>query len=158
DRAIHESVTYALDRLISAQFPNGAWPQRYERPPDPSKFPVKKSSYPDSWSRTFLGVDYRGFYTLNDNSLGDTIEAVPGASRTSHEARYLAAAKRGGDFLLLAQMPEPQPAWAQQYDADMHPAWARKFEPPAVTGGESQSAMRTLLSLYRETGEAKYLE
>ena len=55
-------------------------------------------------------------------------------------------------------MPDPQPAWAQQYDADMHPAWARKFEPPAVTGGESQGAMRILLSLYRETGEAKYLE
>ena len=65
---------------------------------------------------------------------------------------------RAGDFLLLAQMPEPQPAWAQQYDAAMQPAWARRFEPPSVTGGESQGVIRTLMRLYRETGERKYLE
>jgi hypothetical protein len=55
-------------------------------------------------------------------------------------------------------MPEPQPAWAQQYDAQMHPVWARKFEPPAVTGGESQGVMRILMTLYRATGKKKYLE
>jgi hypothetical protein len=55
-------------------------------------------------------------------------------------------------------MPEPQPGWAQQYDKDMHPAWARVFEPPSITGGESQSVMRALLLLYRETGKKKYLE
>jgi len=55
-------------------------------------------------------------------------------------------------------MPDPQPGWAQQYDANMQPAWARKFEPPAVTGGESQGVMRTLMEVYRRTGEKKYLE
>ena len=54
-------------------------------------------------------------------------------------ASILAAAKRGGDFLLLAQMPEPQPAWCQQYHPDMHPVWARKFEPPAIACSESES-------------------
>ena len=68
------------------------------------------------------------------------------------------AAEKGGDFVILAQMPDPQPAWAQQYDAEMHPAWARKFEPPSVTGGESQSIMIMLLELYRQTGKPKYLE
>ena len=51
----------------------------------------------------------------------------------------------------------PQPAWAQQYNAKMQPAWARKFEPPAVTGGESQGVLRTLLALFRHTGNSKYL-
>jgi len=74
------------------------------------------------------------------------------------EVRYQASAEKAGDFILLAQMPEPQPAWAQQYDAEMHPAWARKFEPPAVTGGESHGVMKTLLVLYRATGKKKYLE
>jgi hypothetical protein len=55
-------------------------------------------------------------------------------------------------------MPDPQPAWAQQYDAEMHPAWARVFEPPAVTGGESQGILRMLMVLYGETGDRKYLE
>src|SRR5262249_34079887 len=40
----------------------------------------------------------------------------------------------------------------------MHPAWARVFEPPSVTGGESQGIMRILMALYRETGDGKYLE
>ena len=31
------------------------------------------------------------------------------------------------------QMPDPQPGWAQQYDYDMRPMWARKFEPAAIT-------------------------
>ncbi|WP_406693829.1 pectate lyase [Singulisphaera sp. Ch08] len=158
DQAIHEAVEYALGRLIGIQYPNGAWPQRFTDPLDPAKFPVKKASYPDSWSRTYPGKDYKAFYTLNDNAISDTIDVLLEASRVYHDPKYEASAKKGGDFFLLAQMPEPQPAWAQQYDADMHPAWARKFEPPSITGLESQSAIRTLLEIYRETGDAKYLE
>jgi hypothetical protein len=55
-------------------------------------------------------------------------------------------------------MPDPQPAWAQQYNREMQPAWARVFEPPSVTGGESQGIMRILMTLYRETGDKKYLD
>mgnify|MGYP005865230663 CR=1 FL=1 len=40
----------------------------------------------------------------------------------------------------------------------MHPAWARAFEPPSVTGAETQSILRILMTLYRETGNKKYLE
>jgi hypothetical protein len=39
----------------------------------------------------------------------------------------------------------------------MRPVWARKFEPQAITGRESQDAIETLLKVYRHTGEAKYL-
>lgn len=158
DAPIHEAAGYALARLIEAQYPIGAWPQRFHGPPDPAKFPVKAASYPESWSRTFPGVNYQSFYTLNDNAMGDMIDVMLEAARVYQEPKYRASAERGGDFLLKAQMPDPQPAWAQQYDQDMHPAWARKFEPPSITGGESQSAMRTLLELYRATGESKYLE
>ena len=157
DEAIHESVEYALDKLIEAQYPNGAWPQRFFEPPSGSE-PVLKASYPENWSREWPGADYRGFYTLNDNTLADMIDVMLEAARIYGEERYLDAARRGGDFLILAQMPDPQPAWAQQYDQQMHPSWARLFEPPSVTGGESQSAMRILLTLYRETGDGKYLE
>jgi hypothetical protein len=41
DKDIHEAVLYALDSLIRAQYPNGAWPQRYEKFPNPKLFPVK---------------------------------------------------------------------------------------------------------------------
>jgi len=158
DKQIHEAAGYALEQLIKTQYPNGAWPQRYREFPDPTKFPVKKASYPTTWSRTWLGANYQHLYTFNDNTISDAIDLFLEAARIYNEPRYRAAAEKGGGFILLAQMPDPQPAWAQQYDLDMHPAWARIFEPPSVTGGESQGIMKTLLVLYRETGDRKYLE
>jgi hypothetical protein len=80
------------------------------------------------------------------------------AGEVYREDRYRAAALKAADFILLAQMPEPQPAWAQQYDFQMHPVWARKFEPAAISGGESQGLIRTLMDVYVETGDRKYLE
>jgi len=158
DEKIHEAAVYGLERLLAVQYPIGAWPQRFTDPPDPEKFPVKKASYPESWSWTFPGANYAGFYTFNDNAISDVIDVMFQAAAVYGDDRYRAAAERAGQFILLAQMPEPQPAWAQQYDLDMHPAWARKFEPPSITGGESQGVMQTLLRLYRETGDPKYLE
>jgi len=158
DVQIHDTAQSALAALVAVQYPNGSWPQRFDAPPDAEKFPVLKAAYPESWSRTWPGGNYAGYYTFNDNAIGDTIDVLFEAARVYGDPRYRRAAEKGGDFILLAQMPEPQPAWAQQYDARMQPAWARKFEPPAVTGGESQGAMKTLLAVYRETGNRKYLE
>jgi PelA/Pel-15E family pectate lyase len=158
DPKIHEAAGYALASLLKAQYPNGAWPQRFDRFPDPKDFPVKKAAYPESWPRTHPGRNYQGYYTFNDSTISDLIDTLLEAAQVYGEAKYHKAAEKAGDFILLAQMPEPQPAWAQQYDRDMHPAWARRFEPPAVTGGESQRVLRTLLRLYRETGDQKYLE
>jgi|GEM_PF-242887 len=158
DATIHETAQSALATLGAVQYPNGAWPQRFEGPPDGEKFPVRKAAYPESWSRTWPGEKYAGYYTFNDNAIGDTIDVLFEAARVYGDPRSRRAAEKGGDFILLAEMPEPQPAWAQQYDARMQPAWARKFEPPAVTGGESHGVMKTLLAVYRETGNRKYLE
>lgn len=89
--------------------------------------------------------------------MADTIDALLLASRIYGEPKYRNAALKGGEFLILSQMPEPQPAWAQQYDFDMHPCWARKFEPASITGGESQGAIRILLRLFVESGDKKFL-
>jgi PelA/Pel-15E family pectate lyase len=158
DAQIHTAVQYALRALLAAQYPNGAWPQRFEAPPDPAACPVKKAGYPETWSRTFPKPKYLAYYTFNDGVMGDMVATLLNAARIYVEPRYRQAALKTGDFMLLAQMPEPQPGWAQQYDLDMHPAWARKFEPPAITGGEAHDVVRTLLRLYVESGERKYLE
>jgi hypothetical protein len=55
-------------------------------------------------------------------------------------------------------MPDPQPAWAQQYNFALQPVWARVFEPPAISGGESQAVMSMLIALALATGDARYLE
>jgi hypothetical protein len=39
----------------------------------------------------------------------------------------------------------------------MQPVWERKFEPPAVTAGESQDVIETLFMLYDETGDERFL-
>jgi hypothetical protein len=158
DAAIHEATLYALDGLIKAQYPNGAWAQRFSGPPKAEDFPVIKANYPQSWPRTFPGANYAGFYTLNDNAHADAIDVMFEAAEIYGDKKYEAAGRRGGDFLILAQMPDPQPAWAQQYNAQMQPAWARKFEPPSITGGESQGVIRILMRVYRQTGDKKYLE
>jgi len=158
DGAIHESVLFALNGLLDVQYPNGAWPQRFTAPPDPASFPVMKARYPETWSRTHPNVDYRRFYTFNDNTIADTIELMFDAADVYDDDRYRQAAIKAADFILLAQMPDPQPAWAQQYNAEMEPAWARKFEPASITGGESQGIMRALIAVYRRTGDAKYLD
>ncbi|MBD54982.1 MAG: hypothetical protein CMM05_07870 [Rhodopirellula sp.] len=151
DQPVHEAVLYALNSVLKSQYPNGAWPQRFSKFPDPNLYPVMKASIPEQWPKEYPGTKYSDFYTLNDNTICDLIDLLIDAADIYQRSDYRRAACRGGDFLILAQLPKPQPGWSQQYDKNMHPAWARKFEPPAITGGESQRVMRTLMRLYRHT-------
>ena len=80
------------------------------------------------------------------------------AHQVYDDQKYLTALRKLGDFLLLAQMPDPQPGWAQQYSYDMKPIWARKFEPPGVSGDETQEVIETLMKIARATSDRKYLE
>jgi hypothetical protein len=154
---VSDAAKYGYDALLTAQFPNGGFPQVFTGPsPDA---PVVKAKYPDFDYRTEGKVkEYWTHYTLNDGLPGTVAEALMTAHAVYGDAKYKAALAKLGDFLILAQMPEPQPAWCQQYDRDMRPVWARKFEPPAVSGWESQDAMETLVRVARVTGDKKYLE
>ncbi len=158
DDKIHEAALFALQSILRVQFPNGGWAQVFEETPDPAKHPVKRANYPESWPREYPGGPYWFWYTFNDNAIADTIDVLLLAARTYKEPRYRDAALKAGDFIILAQMPEPQPAWAQQYNFEMQPVWARKFEPPAITAGESQGVIEILLRLYVESGDRKVLE
>lgn len=161
DAEIRKAVDYGLAKLIEAQYPNGAWGQVYDgNPPDPKKFPIMPARYPEAWSRTHpgKGYDHSRFYTLNDNVIPDIIRTFLEAHQLYGDERYLQVAKGGGDFLVLSQMPEPQPAWAQQYDFEMQPAWARRFEPPAIASAESVGAIRALMEIYLVTGDRHYFD
>ncbi|MCI0704886.1 MAG: pectate lyase [Planctomycetia bacterium] len=161
DKEIHGAVEYALESLLNAQYPIGAWSHNYDcfptQQPDVKHYPIKNASFPEKWSRTWT-KDFTGCYMLNDRITQNVIATMLLAHRIYNDKKYLAAAEKGGKFLIAAQLPDPQPAWAQQYDRNMQPVWDRKFEPPAITGLESQDALDTLLLLYRETGDRKYLE
>lgn len=156
--SVHEPVTYSLDAVLKAQRPNGGWPQVWTEPARPDEYTVATARRPAEWSRTYPGGDYWQHTTLNDNALADTLDVLWLAAEVYSEPRYRDAAIRGGRFLVSAQLPEPQPGWAQQYNAEMEPAWARKFEPPAVSAGESQGVVTALLRCYLETGDRAFLK
>jgi len=159
DRRIREALDYGLAKLLEAQRPNGGWPQRWDgKRVDTAEYPVRPARYPADYPREYPKLNYNGYYTLNDNTHRDCVMTLLEAAKRLGRPEFRAAALRGGEFLLLAQMPEPQPAWAQQYNAQLEPAWARAFEPPSVCSGESVGAMRLLVELYLETGDEKYLE
>jgi hypothetical protein len=116
-------ITAAVDRAIAcflkAQYSggnwDGAWPQRY---PPPEK-------------------GYGGLPTFNDNTMSDCVETMLLAADLYDRQDCLDAVKRCLEFYLRSQQPAPQASWAQQCDRDLKPAWARKFEPPSITGSES---------------------
>ncbi len=173
DDAVHEMAMYALDNLIAkGQMPGGGFPQVWtDQVIEGSSAPDARASFPDDWPRDYPGHgEYWHRATLNDNLAPDVLstlfladEVYGSGAKSSREntgdaGKYRAAALRFADWILSAQLPAPQPAWAQQYSFAMQPIWARKFEPPAVTGGESQGVIATLIDLYERTGDKKYLQ
>ncbi|MEO2018591.1 MAG: pectate lyase [Fuerstiella sp.] len=154
---IHQSARIALDALLNAQFRNGAFPQIWTGPVE--KQPILKASYPTyDWRTEGRIKNYWDMYTLNDNVCGYVADTLIDAHRVYKDERFLHVLRKLGDFLVLAQMPEPQPAWAQQYNYDMKPIWARKFEPPGIGGDESQEVIETLMKISVATGDRTYLE
>ena len=155
--AIHDATLLALDTLLAAQFPSGGFPQVWSAPV--SKQSIVKANYPEHDYRTEGRIkNYWDMPTLNDNVCVHVAHALRDAYQTYKDAKYLEAIKKLGDFLLLAQMPEPQPAWAQQYNYQMQPIWARRFEPPAIAGHESQSVVGLLIEIAELTNDEKYLQ
>ena len=156
--AIHEAVMHGLQTFALAQYPIGAWPQKFSGYIQLGETESLAASFPKEWSRTYPRQSYSHYYTLNDGTIVDLIELMLVAAEVYKDQQWLNVAKKGGDFLLRAQLPKPQPGWAQQYNSQMQPAWARKFEPPAITGLESQGVINMLMTLYEQTGEEKYLK
>lgn len=155
-QAIHEAATVALEALLAAQFPNGGFPQVWTGPVDPR--PVLPANYPDyDWRTEGRIKNYWDMYTLNDNVTGNVADVLMDAYQVYGDEKYRTALEKLGDFLLLAQMPQPQPGWAQQYNVVMQPIWARKFEPPGVSGDETQEVIETLLAIAHFTGDRRYL-
>ena len=168
DAAVHEAVQYGLAKLLEAQFPNGAFAQGFwDEPRNAAEHPNVKASFPPEGTEPTHEKEYWKFYTFNDGLALDANRVFFAAAEiygTEQDGKiipnekYVAAARKLGDFMIAAQMPEPQPAWAQQYDFNVRPAWARRFEPASITGGESQGVINALIDLYRFTGDKKYLQ
>jgi PelA/Pel-15E family pectate lyase len=142
EAAYREPVLKALDFVLQAQFPNGAWPQR---------FPLRHEYAHDGLP------DYTSFYTLNDGATAAIIELLIDGWETMGDQRYLDAARRGVDALVAMQGPAGQAAWGEQHGRNLRPIAARTHEPAGYVVRESRFAIRTLQEFYLLTGEARYL-
>ena len=133
---LDEAVKLGLGVFLDSQFPNGAWPQR---------FPLSTQGY-------------AAHYTFNDKAMNDCIRVMFRAHELYRTQAYLDSARKGGDFIVLSQLPAPQAGWAQQYSHDLKPAWARAFEPPAVCSAVTVHNIRTLVEVYLRTRDEKVLK
>lgn len=129
-----DGIELGLSFMQKSQFANGAWPQWYP-----------------------LRGGYHDYYTFNDNAINDCIDVMLKAHARYGKAEYLSCAKRGGDFIIASQLPKLQSGWAQQYNHNLKPAWARSFEPLGVCSAVTARNIRTLVELYLYTRDDRYL-
>lgn len=142
DPVYFEPLKKALNFILISQYPNGGWPQRY---------PLRYDYAHDGFD------DYTSNYTLNDDAMNNTINVLIEAYEELGNAEYLEAARRGGDFFIIAQGPEELPAWSEQYDMNIQPDWARTHEPPAFGTRQTAHTVEMLMKLFLFTGDRRYL-
>lgn len=129
------AVEKALDMMLTTQLENGGWPHKH---------PARGN--------------YHDFATFNDHGINDCIRVMLEANRYYDKPEYAASLAKVARFLLISQLPPPQPGWAQQYNEYLQPAWARSFEPPSVCPSVTVNNLHTLMDIYEQTGHWEYLE
>ncbi|MFH1740597.1 MAG: pectate lyase [bacterium] len=136
DRDYQSSAKAGLDFLLAAQYPQGGWPQHC--PPG--------------------NTGYHRYLTLNDGASTDAMTTLLRGFHQYNDPRYLNAVLRAADWLIAFQLPEPHRGWAQQYALDGQAAPARWFEPPACCSAVTANVIDTLIEVYLETGDKRYLD
>ncbi len=143
DPRYRPALLKALDFVLVSQYPNGGWPQRY-----PLRYDFAHDGHPD----------YTSFYTYNDGVISNNILLLQEAYEKLGNEEYRNAAYRGMDFYLISQLPKPQAGWAQQYDMELKPAWARSYEPAALCSSQTVENIQDLEAFYLITGDRRYLQ
>lgn len=129
------AVNKALGLMINSQLDNGGWPHQYP------------------WQG-----NYHDYATFNDHGINDCIRVMLEANEYYDREDIRNCLQNVGRFMMISQLPPPQPGWAQQYNEYLQPAWARSFEPPAVCPSASLYNINSLLDLYLFTKSGSYLE
>ncbi len=130
------AVAKGLEYLLAAQYPNGGWPQF---------FPLRRGYY--------------SHITFNDDAMASVLGVLDDVARARPPFRFVdpalrpraaAAVARGIDCILRCQVVDQgvRTVWCAQHDEQtLAPAPARKFEPVALSGGESVGVVRFLMEI-----------
>ena len=131
-----EACLKGINFTLSAQYPNGGWPQYFPLETNYSR----RITFNDG---VFIGimemlkkmVDNNPIFSFVGNDLREKV-------RTSYE--------KGLGCILKMQIVDKGrlTAWCQQHnEIDLSPAWARAYEPPCICNGESASIVLHLMSI-----------
>jgi PelA/Pel-15E family pectate lyase len=132
-REYKEAVIRGINYLLSAQYENGGFPQYY----------------PDTRG-------YRSQITFNDNAMINVLELLRDVAKgediydfidEAQSQKASIAVQKGVDCILKAQVRvgDDLTVWAAQYDEQLQPAQARKFEPISLAASESVGVVRFLM-------------
>lgn len=142
DAAARAAFERGFDYLLAAQYPNGGWPQY---------FPLQEGYY------THI--------TYNDNAMVNVLvllraaaagQAPYGFVDADRRVRASAAVEKGIACILRTQVKQDGrlTAWCAQHDEKTFaPAWARKFEPPSLSGNESVGLTAFLMDIEQPSPE-----
>lgn len=137
-----EAFKSGVDYLLAAQYSTGGWPQFY---------PLRKGYY--------------SHITYNDGAMMNVITVLHKVAAgeppydfvdAGRRTRAATAVERGIECILQTQVRQDGQltAWCAQYDeTTLKPAWARKYEPPSLSGGESVGIVRFLMEIEQPTPE-----
>ena len=129
-----EAFNKGVDYVVSSQYENGGFPQF---------FPLKKGYY------THI--------TFNDDAMIGALDVLRDIANKVDDYKFVdderrskaaKAVARVVPLILKLQIEQngKKTVWAQQYDeVTLKPAWARKYEPPCLTGNESVAVLRYLM-------------
>jgi PelA/Pel-15E family pectate lyase len=142
DAAARAAFERGFDYLLAAQYPNGGWPQY---------FPLRKGYY--------------AHITYNDDAMANVLVVLRDAAAgrapygfvdADRRARAATAVEKGIACILRTQVKQhgKLTAWCAQHDeTTLAPAWARKFEPPSLSGDESVGLVNFLLGIEQPSAE-----
>jgi len=136
------AVLRGIDYLLVAQYANGGWPQYHP-----------------------LRPGYYTHITYNDNAMVNVLNLLREVRDARAPFGWVDPARRKGAELAVARGIEcilrtqvrqggRLTAWCAQHDEHtLAPAWARNFEPPALSGQESVGIVRFLMAVEPPTPE-----
>jgi len=142
DVAARAAFERGFDYLLAAQYANGGWPQY---------FPLREGYY------THI--------TYNDNAMLNVLALLRAAAAgrepygfvdAGRRARAATAVEKGIACILHTQVKQDGKltAWCAQHDeTTLAPAWARKFEPPSLSGNETVGLVAFLLDIEQPSPE-----
>ena len=133
-----------FDYLISMQYPNGGFPQR---------FPLPK--------------DYGKDITFNDDAMTNVLRLMKDIAENQSDFAFVDSTRRekakqafdrGIECVLKTQLKQEGKlvGWCQQYDpVTLEPSKARTYELPSIAGSESSSLAMLLMSIDKPSDDEK---